>query len=151
MRTKALTDKQLKMLFKVLPPRDVLICKIIRQTGLRISDVLALKKADIAPKMTVLERKTKKKRTITLTKALVRDCAIYGATHRGMRLFNCNRSTFYRSLHRAALKFGWQNVSAHSIRKTYARAYCRKYGVEATRRELRHDSVATTLIYLQDL
>lgn len=61
MRTKALTDKQLKMLFKVLPPRDVLICKIIRQTGLRISDVLALKKADIAPKITILEQKNEEK------------------------------------------------------------------------------------------
>lgn len=151
MRTKALTDKQLKMLFKVLPPRDVLICKIIRQTGLRISDVLALKKTDIAPKMTVLEQKTKKKRTVTLTKALVRDCTIYGTTHRGMKLFNCNRSTFYRSLHRAALRFGWQNVSAHSIRKTYARAYCRKYGVAETQKEMRHNSLSTTLIYLQDL
>ena len=150
MRTRALTDKQLKILYKALPPRDVLICKIMRQTGLRISDVLALKKTDIASKMTVVEQKTKKKRTVTLTKALVRDCMIYAMQHKSLKLFTCDRSTFYRSLHHTALRFGWRNISAHSIRKTYARAYCRKHGMEATRKELRHDSIATTLIYLQD-
>lgn len=151
MRTKALTDRQLRMLCNALPWRDSLAMRIMRQTGLRVSDVLALKKADISQKMTIKEQKTKKTRTVYLTKPLVQECAIYASLHRGVKLFNCNRSTIYRSVHRTALKFGWKNISAHSARKAYARAYAKKHGIEATQRELQHSSISTTLIYLQDL
>lgn len=124
--------------------------RIMRQTGLRVSDVLLLKKSDIARRMTVKEQKTGKMRTVYLTDALAKECVIYASLHRGLKLFNCNRSTIYRSVHRTALKFGWQNISAHSARKAYARAFAKKNGVEATQKELRHSSLSTTLIYLQD-
>lgn len=151
MRTKGLTDKQLKLLCSALPWRDSLAMRIMRQTGLRVSDLLSLKKADIARKMVVKERKTGKTRTVYLTAALVRECAIYASMHRGLKLFNCDRSTIYRSVHRTALAFGWENISAHSARKSFARAYCKKHGIEATQRELQHESLSTTLIYLQDM
>ena len=151
MRTKGLTDRQLKLLCNALPWRDSLAMRIMRQTGLRVSDLLSLKKADIARKMVVKEKKTGKTRTVYLTAALVRECAIYASMHRGLKLFNCDRSTIYRSVHRTALAFGWENISAHSARKSFARAYCKKHGIEATQRELRHESLSTTLIYLQDM
>lgn len=151
MRTKAISDRQLRMLCHALPWRDSLAMRIMRQTGLRVSDVLMLKKTDISRKMTIREKKTKKIRSVYLTDALVKECAIYASLHRGMKLFNCNRSTIYRSVHRTALKFGWTNISAHSARKAYARAFAKKHGIEATRKELRHSSLSTTLIYLQDM
>lgn len=151
MRTKGLTDRQLKLLCSALPWRDSLAMRIMRQTGLRVSDLLRLKKVDIARKMTVKEQKTGKTRTVYLTAALVKECALYASMHRGVRLFNCNRSTIYRSVHRTALAFGWENISAHSARKSFARAYCKKHGIEATQRELQHESLSTTLIYLQDM
>lgn len=151
MRTKGLTDRQLKLLCSALPWRDSLAMRLMRQTGLRVSDLLSLKKTDIARKMVVKERKTGKTRTVYLTAALVRECAIYASMHRGLKLFNCDRSTIYRSVHRTALAFGWDNISAHSARKSFARAYCKKHGIEATQRELRHESLSTTLIYLQDM
>lgn len=151
MRTKGLTDRQLKLLCSALPWRDSLAMRLMRQAGLRVSDLLSLKKTDIARKMVVKERKTGKTRTVYLTAALVRECAIYASMHRGLKLFNCDRSTIYRSVHRTALAFGWDNISAHSARKSFARAYCKKHGIEATQRELRHESLSTTLIYLQDM
>lgn len=151
MRTKGLTDRQLKLLCSALPWRDSLAMRLMRQTGLRVSDLLSLKKTDIARKMVVKERKTGKTRTVYLTAALVRECAIYASMHRGLKLFNCDRSTIYRSVHRTALAFGWENISAHSARKSFARAYCKKHGIEATQRELRYESLSTTLIYLQDM
>lgn len=150
-RTKAISDRQLRLLCHALPWRDSLAMRIMRQTGLRVSDVLSLKKAEIAREMVITEQKTKKKRTVYLTAELVRECAMYGSMHRGLRLFRCDRSTIYRSVHRTALLFGWPNISAHSARKAFARAYYRKHGLAATQKELRHSSLATTLIYLQDV
>ena len=38
----------------------------------------------------------------------------------------------------------------HSIRKLYARQYCRAHGLAATQRELLHDYLSTTMLYVLD-
>lgn len=38
----------------------------------------------------------------------------------------------------------------HSIRKLYARRYCAAHGLAATQRELQHDYLSTTLLYVLD-
>lgn len=100
--------------------------------------------------MDIRERKTGKTRRVHLPAALVWESRLYGSLHRGAELITCDRSTIYRAVHSQALRLGWANVSAHSVRKLYARAYARKYGIAATQRELGHESIATTLLYLHD-
>ena len=149
-RTKAITDVQLDLLCKTLPWRDSLAMRIMRATGLRVSDVLALKKADLANTMTVREIKTGKSRTITIPSALLKEMQLYASLHKGSRLIIAHRSTIYRSVHKRALQLGWPCISAHSARKAYARAYARTHSLRATQKEMQHSTLGTTLLYLHD-
>lgn len=153
MRTRAITDRELRALRLALPWRDGLAMQIMRDTGLRVSDMLRLTVADLErPSIRVVERKTGKLRVVHLRPSTRRELRRYvQGRPAAAPLIACNRSTLYRSIHDTALRLGMRRISAHSARKAYARAYARKHGAEATRRELRHDSIATTLLYLQDV
>lgn len=100
--------------------------------------------------MEITEHKTGKQRTVHLPAALLWECRLYASLHRGERLIDCDRSTIYRAVHQMSERLGWAHISAHSVRKLYARTYARKYGAEAAQRELGHDSLATTMLYLHD-
>lgn len=127
--------------------------QIMRDTGLRVSDMLALRVSDLnTPTITVTEKKTGKLRAVHLRPTTRRELRVYTAgLPPDAPIINCDRSTLYRSIHDTALRLGMKNVSAHSARKAFARAFCRKHGLEATQRELRHAYLSTTLLYVSDL
>ena len=120
-------------------------------TGLRVSDALALRGHDIAPKMQVQEGKTGKIRTVRLaprTLALARQRA--AGRPPDVPLVTCDRSTIYRDIRQAATAIGLRNVSAHSVRKYYAHKYCARHGLLATQVEMQHRDTLTTMIYVTD-
>lgn len=150
MRTRALKPEELRRLKKHLVPRDALAVQIAHDTGLRVSDVLRIKSKDVKPKMAVTEKKTNKTRTVRLRKRTVSDAREY-ALHGGVYLIDCNRSTIYRNIKKACKLLQFQNVSMHSVRKTYAQGFCKRHGIKATQEELQHENIYTTMGYVYDI
>lgn len=138
------------MLCYAVPWRVSLALRIMRQTGLRVGDVLALRAVDIGGIIAVRERKTRKYRYIMLSPALVWEMSLYAGLHGGDYVIDCDRSTIYRQVHGIAQALGWQHISAHSVRKLYARSVARCGGVRAARQALGHTDVGTTMMYLHD-
>ena len=149
MRTRPITPAELRKLLKLLPDASALAVRISADTGLRISDILAIRSGELDTTMRVIERKTGKSRTVRLRPATLKAAKAYAA-HGCDRLIPHAPSTIYRQIRRAATELGMEHVSMHSIRKLYARQYCRAHGLAATQRELRHDYLSTTMLYVLD-
>ena len=149
MRTRPITPAELRKLLKVLPDASALAVRISADTGLRISDILAIRSGELASTMRVVERKTGKARTVRLRPTTLKAAKAYAA-HGCDHLIPHAPSTIYRQIRRAAAELGMEHVSMHSIRKLYARQYCRAHGLAATQRELQHDYLSTTMLYVLD-
>lgn len=148
--SRPITRAELDQLRLALPWRDSLACAMMAETGLRVSDVLAIRREQLADTMTVTEIKTGKRRTVHLTEATLKEAKVYAATHDSPFVINCCRSTLWRSIVHAADAFGWRHISPHSLRKLFAVEFCTQHGLEATRRELQHKHIGTTLAYVTD-
>lgn len=148
-RTRPVSPTELRRLLKVLPAPAALAVRISADTGLRISDVLSIRSGALASEMWVTERKTGKRRKVRLRPATIKAAKAFAA-HGNVLLIPYNRSTIYRQVRRAASDLGMEHVSMHSIRKLYARQYCRAHGLAATQRELQHDYLSTTMLYVLD-
>ena len=149
MRTRPITPAELRKLLKLLPDASAPAVRISADTGLRIGDILANRSGDLAPVMLVTERKTGKSRRVRLRPATLKAAKAYAA-HGCDRLIPHAPSTIYRQIRRAATELGMEHVSMHSIRKLYARQYCRAHGLAATQHELQHDYLSTTMLYVLD-
>lgn len=151
MRTRAVTTTEYRRLLRHLPPREALICRIMADTGLRVSDVLSLRIWQIRRTMRITEGKTSKTRVVHLSSATLAAARAYAGDRRpGDRLIHADRSTVYRTISITARALGMEHVSAHSLRKYFAQKYCRKHGLEATRQELQHRDIMTTILYTTD-
>lgn len=148
-RTRAVTKQELRSLTRRLDEPTRLAVMISADTGLRISDILNLEAERLAREMTVTEQKTGKTRKVSLS-AETYKFAQRIAKHSGKYLINIDRSTVYRHIKAAAADMGLTHVSMHSIRKYYARRYCRAHGLAQTQREMAHDYLSTTLLYVVD-
>ena len=153
-RTDYLLRREAEIVMAALMPANRLAVKVCLHTGLRIGDVLALKTAQLAPRMTITEAKTGKRRRIGLPAALLDELraqagSVYVFPHRTDESKHRSRSAVWKDVKRAAKAFRLpQNVAPHSFRKLYAVELYKKYGdIERVRRVLNHDEVATTIIY----
>lgn len=150
-RARPITRAELDMIRHAVPWQVSLCCAIMADTGLRVSDVLALKREQLAPTMSVCERKTRKTRIVHLSPDTLAECQAYIQTHNSSRIIPCSRSTIWRHVTTAAMAYGWSHVSPHSMRKLYATEYCVAHGIWATQAEMQHEHVETTLLYITDL
>lgn len=148
-RTRPIKEAELKKLIKQLDEPARLAVQISADTGLRISDILAIRSGDLAREMTITEKKTGKTRKVHLRESTLKAAKAY-ARYSGKYLIDRDRSTIYRQVSQTAAELGMSHISMHSIRKYYAKRYYRAHGLAATQREMKHDYLSTTLLYLVD-
>lgn len=151
-----LFKQQLELVLASLMPANRLACEVALHTGLRISDVLALKTEDVrrSSRFWVKEAKTGKAKLVGLPAPLRRrllDQA--GKTYVFPARLDENghrsRQAVWADIDRAQRAFRIpQNIGTHSMRKEYAVELMRKYGsLEKVRRALNHSNMTVTKIY----
>nr|CRY97832.1 hypothetical protein [uncultured prokaryote] len=125
-------------------------------TGLRISDVLNIKTAQLKNgKFTALERKTGKRKTVKLNDELLSALlSISGPIYVWSNRIDCRRprtrQAVYKDIKRAADAFRVKNlnISPHSARKIYAVTQYHKSGsLSKVQHLLNHSDEAVTMIY----
>jgi len=142
-------------------PKYEILFRIGIETGLRVSDILAIKAGKVKPEMKIKEKKTGKPRLIYLPPALMSDVTTYITTQRlekshaliYSRPWNkhkpLSRIQAYRIMRREATEMGLKSIGTHSMRKTYAKTlYAATGEINTVQRTLNHKHPETTLRYL---
>lgn len=156
MKTEYLLQEQVERVLSLLTPVNRLVMRVALSTGLRVSDILALKKSDIdkGQQFWITEQKTGKRRKVVLQRQLWSELkaqadAKWVFPNRCAADRHRTRQSVWKDIKRAqkALRLP-QNAGCHSARKVYAVELMRKYGdIERVKRALNHDRPATTMIY----
>lgn len=136
----------------LLTPPNRLVARVMLHTGLRISDVLKLRKENIKRTMRIREQKTNKPRTVRLPEKLaseLRGDGSPGWCFPGWRDPNKarTRQAVWSDFCRAARILRLAQVSPHSCRKTFSVEYFRKHGLEKTQKILNHENAEITMLY----
>lgn len=157
-RTTYISRPEMAHILAALMPENRLIVRICMHTGLRISDVLELKTAQLKRRMTIKERKTGKTRRVTFPAELYNEMlsnagklwVFEGRTdwhkHR-------TRQTVYKDIKRAAAVFQRSGavrsgcIGTHTARKIAAVEAYQKGGLTAAQKLLNHSDPAITLLY----
>lgn len=157
-RTTYISRPEMAHILAALMPENRLIVRICMHTGLRISDVLELKTAQLKRRMTIKERKTGKTRRVTFPAELYNEMlsnagklwVFEGRTdwrkHR-------TRQTVYKDIKRAAAVFQRSGavrsgcIGTHTARKIAAVEAYQKGGLPAAQKLLNHSDPAITLLY----
>ena len=135
---------------------NVLALRISLETGLRIDDVLSLKKEHLTKRtITGTAEKTEKtyRKTVSADLAnrlhrLIPNSAGYLFPHRLDPKRHRTRQAVWANMKKAARSLGVElNAAPHSARKTYAVELFKDKGLERVKKELQHDRVSTTMIY----
>lgn len=163
-------DEAMNLVRRLYRDRDYTISLLIATgclTGLRISDILALRYSDLfSPEIEIIEQKTKKHRTIRVNQHLrehaekcfnalgLKDPSRKAFISRKQTVFTIQRvNVIFKELKRRyGLKIG--HFSTHSLRKTFGRRVVEMAGPNAETALIKlsdifqHSSVKTTRIYL---
>lgn len=158
---------------------DRAIFKIAYNTGFRIDDILSIRRYQLIDRavvrsvLTIKERKTGHTRSVKLepgTASILSQLERERSTLAGrgalsyyfrsrvskstQKRMKQHRSTFYRHFSKAVKKAGLKGLgyTVHSLRKVYARSlYDRTNSLLSVQRDLGHQSLATTMLYVNDL
>ncbi len=146
----------LEVLLSVMRDENALAVRVSLETGLRIGDVLSLRRESVeqSEHITVIEAKTKKPKEITL-QPRTRE-AVLALSEGHVWAFPSplkqgqprRRQTVWRDLKRAcALCAVRLNITPHTARKVYAVRKFKREGLKSTKEALNHDNITTTLLY----
>lgn len=153
MTTEYLLNREVGHILAALTPQNALIMETVLQTGLRITDVLELRTAQLRPSMWVREKKTGKMHRCGLQKELLAQVLAqagevwaFPGTKPGTHK---TRQAVWKDVKRASKAFRLpQNVGTHSFRKVYAVRLMDKYhDLGRVQRALSHNSPSVTAIY----
>ncbi len=157
MRSGYIVREELNHVLGALMPANRLVCEVSEATGLRVGDVLLLKREQVEKgnRFTVREQKTGKVRRVYLPEELRRRCqqmagSLYVFPGRLNGRKPRTRQAVYKDLVRAAGLFRLKvHISPHSCRKVWAvRAYKESGGdLKRVQRLLNHQSEAVTMLY----
>lgn len=155
MTAEYLLKKEMEHVFAALMPGNRLVCEVCVETGLRVSDVLAFETKKLAPQFWIVEQKTKKKRRVNLKKDLLdrlkaQAGEIWVFESPKDKTKHRTRQAVWYDIKRAATAFRLpQNVSTHSLRKSFAvdEVMKSKGDLEKVRKKLNHSDLSTTMIY----
>lgn len=151
--TEYLLNREMEHVLALLMPSNRLVMRVILHTGMRVSDVLALKTADLRPSGWYIEQKTGKKRRFGLPGPLLAEIKAQAGTEWAFPGRDPHkprtRQAVWADVKRAQRAFRLpENLGTHSARKIYAVDLLKKYGdIEKVRRALNHDRAMTTAIY----
>lgn len=153
MKTEYLLEKEVEGVLDLLTPENRLVMRLLLHTGLRISDALQLRTAQLKPNFWITEQKTKKRRQVGIPEPLLSDLreaagktwVFPGADQAKHR----TRQAVWKDVKRAAAALRLTaNAAPHSARKVYAVELLQKYGdIDRVRRALNHGGLEVTLIY----
>lgn len=156
MKSEYLAPKLYDNLYSKMTPDNVLALRVSLETGLRIDDVLRLKKDNFKTlrKFVFIAKKTGKRGQKTVSKDLsdqiwARNIPKSGYIFPGRKAGkHRTRQAVWNDLRQACERAGIrEHVSPHSARKTYAVELRKSEGLPAVQRELQHDRQGTTMIY----
>jgi len=149
--------EEMQHILAALTPANRLACEISLCTGLRIGDVLQLKREQVQQRFTVQEQKTGKRRVVRLPVELVDRCKqqagpVYVFSNRLNGRKPRTRQAVWKDLKRAASMYRLEtrrNVSPHSLRKVWAvEQFHRDYDLKRVQKLLNHSGEAVTMLYV---
>lgn len=146
-RVDILTEKECQAVRNALHGQYRIIFDIGRTTGLRVSDILKLKKSQLARTcFTVREQKTNKSRRIYMSSRIRRIYKDYKTDD--SKAFTVSRTSVWRAFKRAGLQCGIKkNIGTHTMRKSYAVHHTQRYGLYDTQKRLNHTHINDTINY----
>lgn len=158
MRSKYISDAYVKLLEGQLKREEWLPLEVARQTGLRIGDVVALRRADLVGNtIHYVAQKTSKAGSAEISAELSAELRSR-RSRRSKWLFpspknpreHLTRQACWARVKRACERLGVppDGVSPHSMRKAYAVELYKREGLQAASRALQHDRAATTELYV---
>lgn len=159
LRTTYATRAQLEHVLAALMPTNRLVVRLCMATGLRVSDILELKTAQLRRRQTIRERKTGKTRRITWPAALYEQMQqqagriwVFEARCDPQR--HRQRQTVWKDIKHAEYVFKrsgvvaiGQNLGTHTARKYAAVEAYRQGGLSKAQRVLNHSDPLITRIY----
>lgn len=157
-RTDWVSRQEYDHLLAALMPANRLALEIAESNGLRISDALSIKTAQLARRFTVCELKTGKTRRVYLSDELLLRAErqagrVWCFEGRNDYRKHRTRQAVYKDLKRIAKMFRLRggsraNIAPHTARKIFAvSAYHRTGSLDKVKALLNHDSEAVTLLY----
>lgn len=154
MRTDWIAREEYEHLLAALMPANRLALEIAETNGLRISDALSIKTAQLARRFTIKELKTGKSRRVYLSDELLDRAErtagrIWVFEGRNDVRKHRTRQAVYKDLRRIAKMFRLsENIGTHTGRKIYAvEAYHRTGSLQKVQALLKHDKEAVTMLY----
>lgn len=151
-RTDYIPDQDLEVILALLTPANRLACQVSMHTGIRISDVLSLKPAQLIPRPTIVEAKTGKRKRISLTKQLLGRLKAQAGPEwvfPGRISGHRTRQAVWADIKRAqrAMRLP-ANIGPHTLRKVYAVRLMHQAGdLAKVQKALNHDDQAVTMLY----
>lgn len=158
-RTSYATRAQMGHILAALMPTNALIVRVCMRTGLRVSDVLELKTAQLKPRQTVRERKTGKTRRVVWSAPLYEQMLqqagrVWVFESRTDPHKHRTRQAVYKDIKHVAAVFQRsgavsrsQCIGTHTARKFAAVEAYHKGGLAAAQKLLNHSDPAISLLY----
>lgn len=153
-----LTPRLYNKLYSHMTYDNVLAIRVSLETGMRIDDVLSLKRKNIkGRKLYYTAQKTGKEDRkvisqgllVMLNKNLVTDDEDeYIFKHRLDDGKHRTRQAVWKNVKKACAEIGLErNITPHSARKSYAVELFHDKGLNITQKELQHENATTTMLY----
>lgn len=158
-RTSYANRTQMGHILAAMMPTNALIVRVCMRTGLRVTDVLELKTAQLKPRQTVRERKTGKTRRVVWSQQLYEQMLAQAGRYwvfesRTDPRRHRTRQAVYKDIHHVAQMFQRsgavsrsQTIGTHTARKIAAVNAYHKGGLDAAQRLLNHSDPGITLMY----
>lgn len=163
MKTRYLNPEEIRAIFQKLTPERRLIFEISLETGMRIGDVLKIRKRDLAaaPKgrceVRFVAEKTGKRAIAVINSPMVAKSLLNKPKGYKGFIFGSHKSKSGHYTRQAAWKWFKQAAAAakvdikgcspHSLRKSFAAELMHRKGMQAVQSALQHTNSFTTAIY----